>query len=130
MSFTSVYVNPNGRTARNAYVGALAVLLAAVAFYVVLVKGLTAEWCLVVLLFPAMVLHARRLHDMGKTAWFLVLPGALLAALMWLRISGQEAQYKSPVTLAALAVSAAFILWSLLGKGQAESNRFGESVTA
>jgi uncharacterized membrane protein YhaH (DUF805 family) len=73
------------------------------------------------------VLHARRLHDMGKTAWLLLAPGALFAAAVWFTMLSPDAQLSSPVTLAALTVSAAFALWGLVGKGQAEANRFGEA---
>ncbi len=130
MSFESAFVNPMGRTSRGAFVGALVVLVAAFAFYTVLVKGRNADWCLVTLLFPAFVLLARRLHDMGRTAWLLVVPGALAGATMWMRLFSSNAPYGTALTWAALVVGAAFALWGLVGKGQAEANRFGEPAAA
>ena len=81
----------------------------------------------VVLLFPAVILHARRLHDMGYTAWLLLAPGVLMvvAFAIWLRIVSLGAQLDATVPLIALAVSAGFALWCCIGKGQTEANSFG-----
>jgi uncharacterized membrane protein YhaH (DUF805 family) len=132
MNFESLFVNPNGRTPRGQFVAALITLLAAVAFYAFLVTGLTAKWCTVVLLFPAVNLHARRLHDMGHSAWLLFVPGVLLVAAftLWARIVRLGAPLDAAVPLAALAVSAGFALWGCIGKGQAEANRFGAPAAA
>ncbi len=127
MTFEALYVNPGGRTARGPFIGGLIVLLLAAAFYAFVVTGRTAQFCLVVLIFPAIVLHARRLHDMGRTAWLLAAPGALLVATAWLHLYGAGPPLAPPVSAAALVVSAGFVLWALLGKGQSEANRFGEA---
>ncbi len=131
MNFESTYVDPRGRASRGQFIGGVIPLLAAAVLYVALVGGVTGGWCLMVLLFPALVLHARRLHDMGRSGWLVLAPGVLNAAAIWLHyIAHDGGQLKAPVTLAALAVSAAFVLWGLLGKGKAEANRFGEPAAA
>lgn len=130
MNFTSLFVDPRGRTSTGPFVRALIVLVAAAAFYTFLVGGLTAWWCLVVLLYPGAVLHARRLHDMGQTGWLVLLPLALNAAALFMRIYKWAPDLKGPVTIAALAAFAAFAVWGLLGKGQAEANRYGEPAAA
>ncbi|MGC1459065.1 MAG: DUF805 domain-containing protein, partial [Steroidobacteraceae bacterium] len=76
-SFDFLYVNPNGRTSRGQFVAALIALLIVAAFYAFIVKGLTAHWCMLMLVFPGVVLHARRLHDMGHSAWLVLVPGVL-----------------------------------------------------
>jgi uncharacterized membrane protein YhaH (DUF805 family) len=127
MSFETTFAYPAGRTSRGGFILALVVLLAVTAFYYFLVKaGRNGQWVLATLLFPAFVLHARRLHDMGMTAWLLVIPGALDIAFAWFVLSDSNSALLRPVGLAALAVTAAFALWGLVGKGQAESNKFGE----
>ena len=132
MNFESLFVNPNGRTSRSQFVPALITLLAVVVFYQFLVTGRNAQWCLLVLLFPAVILHARRLHDMGHTAWLLLAPGVLMVAAfaIWLHIVSFGAQLDAAVPLIALAVSAGFALWGCMGRGQAEANRFGAPVAA
>lgn len=127
MNFESLFVNPNGRTSRGQFITALITLLAAVAFYQFLVTGRTAQFCLLVLLFPALILHARRLHDMGHTAWLLLAPGALMivAFAIWLHYVSLGAQLDAAVPLTALIVSAGFALWGCIGSAQAEANRFG-----
>ncbi len=121
MNFESLFVNPNGRTSRSQFVPALLTLLAVEVFYQFLVTGRNAQWCLLVLLFPAAILHARRLHDMGHTAWLLLAPGVLMvvAFAIWLQIVSLGAQLDSAVPLIALAVSAGFALWGCIGSGKA-----------
>lgn len=117
MVFESVFVNPNGRTSRGQFVPALIVFLAVVVFYAFLVRGRTAQWCLLVLVFPAFVLHARRLHDMGHSAWLLlapVVPG-IAAFAIWLQLVSFGAQADAVVPVAALLFAAAFALWGCVG---------------
>jgi uncharacterized membrane protein YhaH (DUF805 family) len=105
-------------------------LLAVAALYFFLVRSRNGDWVLVTMLYPAMVLEARRLHDMGQTAWLLLIPGALDAAAIWLHMAGRGLDLQPDVNLAALIVSAGFLAWGLVGKGQAQANRFGEPAAA
>lgn len=116
MNFDALFVSPAGRTSRGQFIGALITLLAVYAFYYFLVPGRTSLWCQLVLLFPAIVLHARRLHDMGRAAWPLALPAALIIATAWLYLFVPDAPTKAAVAIAALIVSAAFVVWALVGK--------------
>lgn len=125
MNYDSLFVNPAGRTARGQFVGALITVLAAFAFYYFLVPGRNSQWVQLVLLYPAIVLHARRLHDMGRAAWPLLVPAVLIIATAWLYLFVPEAEVKGIVAVAAAIVSAAFIVWGLMGQSQAETNRFG-----
>ena len=130
MNFEDTFVNAGGRTSRSQFAAALIILLILVALYAYFIKGRSGQWSLLVLLFPAVVLHARRLHDMGKTALLLLVPGALIAAAIVLRMVSLGSQAEVAATGAAVVVSAAFSLWGLVGKGQDETNRFGEPVAA
>lgn len=132
MNFDTLFVNPKGRTSRGQFVPALVTLLAVVAFYAFLVTGRTALWCLLVLVFPGVILHARRLHDMGHTGWLLLAPGALIVAAfaIWLQIVSLGARLDAVVPIVALVVCAGFALWGCIGKGQAEANDYGAPVTS
>ena len=130
LSYEDLFAYPNGRTSRGAFVGALVPLLAATAFYFFLVKGRNGEWVLVTLLFPGTVLLARRLHDMGQSAWLLLIPNALNVTGIWLHMYRHNSELQPAVTLAALVVSAGFFVWGVAGKGQAQANRFGEPAAA
>ena len=123
--YDTVFVNPTGRNSQGQYVGAVITLLAAFAFYYFLVPGRNGQWVQLTLLFPAAMLQARRLHDMGRSAWPVLVPAALLIATAWFWLFAPGAQAKGIVTIVAVIVSAAFILWGLVGKGQNEANRFG-----
>ena len=126
-SFDFLFVNPNGRTPRVRFAPALITLLAVLAFYAYRVTGITAHWCMLMLVFPAVVLHARRLHDMGQSAWPVLVPAilALAAFAVWLRLVSFGGQLDAAVPVAALAIFASFALWGCIGRGQAEANRFG-----
>ena len=125
MNFDTLFVNAGGRTGRGQFIGALITLLAVFAFYYFLVPGRNSQWVQLVLLYPGTVLLARRLHDMGQTAWLLVVPAALILVNAWLYLFNPGASSKGIVTAAAVVVAAAFIVWGLVGKGQSEANRFG-----
>lgn len=129
-NYEAFFANPNGRTSRAGFMRALVPLLAVAALYFFLVRNRNGEWVLVTLLFPAMVLNARRLHDMGQTAWLLLIPGAIDATAIWLHMSGRSPALQPDINWAALIVSAGFLVWGLLGNGQAQANRFGEPAPA
>jgi uncharacterized membrane protein YhaH (DUF805 family) len=131
-SFDFLFVNPRGRTPRGQFVPALITFVAVAAFYAFLVKGVTAHWCMLMLVYPGLVLHARRLHDMGHGGWLLLIPGVLsiLAFVVWLRLASFGAPFDTALPVAALAVCAAFALWGCLGSSRADSNRFGTPLAA
>ena len=129
--FVSVFGNPTGPLSRDAFVGGLAVLLLTVAFYVFLAQaGRNRDWVLVALLFPGFVLHARRLHDMGKTAWLLLVPGAPVVAFTWLYLFLPKSDLTAPMGWIAAALVVAFAIWGLVGKGQAEASGFAAPAAA
>jgi len=124
MNYESLFVSLGGRTSRGQFVPALIVLLAVVVFYAFLVTGRTATWCLFVLVFPAFILLARRLHDMGHSAWLLFAPTLLmiLAFAVWLRLISVSAQLATVIPVVALAIAAAFALWGCIGKGKSDAH--------
>jgi uncharacterized membrane protein YhaH (DUF805 family) len=121
MNYDALFVDPTGRTSRGDYTGALITLLAAFGFYYFLVLGASGRYGMLIMLYPALVLHARRLRDMGQAVWLLVVPGALLIAAFWLRTANPKSEALFYVGWAAFAVSAGFALWGLLGKERAEA---------
>lgn len=128
MSFDTLFADPRGRTSRGQFIGGLIVLLAVTAFYFLLVKGRSGQWTLLTLLFPAVVLHARRFHDMGLSAWVLLGPVVLVIASAWLSLGKLYPEFQMPLSSATIAICVAFIGWALFGKAQAGANRYGEPV--
>jgi len=116
MNFEALYVNPKGATPKAQYIPALIVLLAVVAFYYFLVRGRTSQFALLMLLYPGLVLQARRLHDMGKNGWLVLIPGVAIAATAWLHLYVPASGAIDFVTGAAVGLSSAIVLWGLLGK--------------
>lgn len=120
MTFEQLFVDPRGRTSRAAFVPALVVVIAVVVFYSWLVRGRTGLFCLLVLVYPAAVLHARRLHDMTRSGWWLAVPlGLLLVSFgIWLKYLSLGPQLDAVLPRAAIALCAAVALWCALGRGR------------
>ena len=132
-SFNTLFVHSNGRTSRGHFLVALIPLALAVAWYAS--KGPAvdvAPWGVVVLLYPAVILYVRRLHDMGRTGWLMLVPAVLaaLAMLIWAHRISLGAQLDAAVPLAALVAFVGFALWGCIARGQAETNIFGPPVAA
>ena len=118
MHYETLFADPSGRLPQRAFAGALFTLLAAFFFYYLLVWGGSGRWGMLVLLYPATVLHARRLRDMRRPVWLLALPVALILAAFWLRENRPGTATQLDLHVAAFAVAAAFALWGLLGKAR------------
>jgi uncharacterized membrane protein YhaH (DUF805 family) len=128
------YAYPGGRTSRRAYIPALILVVAAFVFYRLLANpGLNGQWVMTTLLFPGFVLVARRLHDMGQNAWLLLIPGVLDAAALGTHYADALKLHAGAppawLTWAAIVVTAAFAVWGLVGKGQADANKYGAAAT-
>jgi uncharacterized membrane protein YhaH (DUF805 family)/uncharacterized membrane protein YphA (DoxX/SURF4 family) len=132
-SWNALFVQPNGRTSRRQFLLALLPLALGILWYAR--KGPAVDyvpWGVLVLLYPAVVLHVRRLHDMGRTGWLMVLPAMLTVVAMgiWANRINLGAQLEVAVPLAALVVFVGFALWGCSARGQASTNTFGPPVLA
>jgi uncharacterized membrane protein YhaH (DUF805 family) len=132
-SWNALFVQPNGRTSRRQFLLALLPLALGVLWYAR--KGPAVDyvpWGVLVLLYPAVVLHVRRLHDMGRTGWLMVLPAVLAVVAMgiWANRVSLGAQLDVAVPLAALVVFVGFALWGCIARGQASTNTFGPPLLA
>jgi uncharacterized membrane protein YhaH (DUF805 family) len=77
-------------------------------------------FCLQVLIYPGLVLHARRLQDMGRGMWPLIVPVVLLlvAAAIRLEYRSFGAGIDGMLPNVALAVAGGFVLWGVLGRSR------------
>jgi uncharacterized membrane protein YhaH (DUF805 family) len=132
MIWDSLFVHLKGRTSRGQFTAALIPLAFVVWCYAGSGPNIYAPWDLLVLVYPAVVLHARRMHDMGRSGWLLLAPAALtvVAMAIWARRISLGSQLDSAVPLAALVVFVGFALWGCMRKGQSEVNSFGPPVAA
>jgi uncharacterized membrane protein YhaH (DUF805 family)/uncharacterized membrane protein YphA (DoxX/SURF4 family) len=132
-AFNTLFVHTSGRTSRGHFTAALIPLALGALWYAYKGPAINyACWGVLVLLYPAVVLHVRRLHDMGRSGWWMLAPAVItiVAMLIWAQRITLGAQLDAAVPLAALIVFAGFALWGCIAKGQAESNTFGAPVTA
>jgi len=132
MTWDTLFVYSKGRTPRDQFTAALIPLAIVVWWYVQANPSVYPQWSLLVLLFPAIVLHARRLHDIGHSGWLLLVPAVLTVAAMaiWDHRLDLGAQLNFAVPLAALIVFVGFALWGCIGKGKAQANAFGPPAMA
>jgi uncharacterized membrane protein YhaH (DUF805 family) len=132
-SFNALFVQPGGRTARRHFAWALLPLLVATLWYVNKGPAVNyAAWGILTLLYPAVVLHVRRLHDMGRSGWLMLVPTVLTLVAMgiWANRIDLGAPLNSIVPMAAGIVFAAFAVWGCIDRGKAEANAFGPPVVA
>src|SRR6187399_1229759 len=125
--WNTLFVQPGGRTSRGHFLAALLPLALAVLWYVYKGPAIDyASWGVLVLLYPAVVLHVRRLHDMGRTGWLMLVPAALTVVAMgiWAERISLGTQLDVMVPLAALVAFLGFALWGCIARGQAETNTF------
>lgn len=115
-NYDTLLADPRGRTGQTAFIGALIPLALVAAFYHRFVLGGSGAYAMLMLLYPAVCLYARRLHDMGRTAWLLVIPGLPTAAGIWFHMYAKGQDIETPVIWVAAGVSTLFTLWGLVGK--------------
>jgi uncharacterized membrane protein YhaH (DUF805 family)/uncharacterized membrane protein YphA (DoxX/SURF4 family) len=131
-TWDTLFVHSKGRTPREHFIAALIPLAIVVWWYAQASPNVYPQWSLLVLLFPASVLLARRLHDMGHSGWLLLVPAVLTVAAMmiWDHRLDLGAQLNFAVPLAALIVFVGIALWGCIAKGKAQANAFGPPAMA
>ena len=132
MTWDTLFVNWKGRTSREHFIAAAIPLAIVVWWYAQASPTVYPQWSLLVLLFPTVVLLGRRLHDMGHSAWVLLVPSILTIAAMaiWDHRIDLGAQVNFALPLAALVVWVGFTLWGCIARGGAQANAFGPQATA
>src|SRR5258706_5284705 len=142
MDWNYLLLSPQGRIGRQDFwIGFAVVMGLSVLCNLVPIIGQIAG---LLLLWPQACIHSKRLHDMGRSAWLMLIPfGVAIAiggvAAVTRGLSGLGAMTghlgaaaaSGALTLLALGcaflVGLAFLLWVGLTPGQPGPNRFGES---
>lgn len=148
MDWRTLLLSPEGRINRQTFW--FAFLLVMVSSFVLNVVPVIGQIIGLLLLWPQVCIHAKRLHDMGRTAWLMLIPAAVTLAATSLAMAfggaailgaglmhymgahmagqgaltaglGAAAGFMSLAMLAGLA----FLLWVGLTPSQAGDNRFG-----
>ena len=145
MDWKTLFLTPEGRIGRRDFwIGFVIILVASVVLGVIPVLG---QLIGIALLWPQICIHAKRLHDMGKTAWLMVVPfavsfiavgGAVIVGGAGVISAGAMGDNPAAVGAAlagmgaamgflgiALLVGLAFLLWVGLSRGEVGPNRFG-----
>jgi uncharacterized membrane protein YhaH (DUF805 family) len=138
----SLLLSPHGRIARGPFwLGLLIVMVLGLLANAIPVVGPLAG---LVLLWPQIAIHVKRLHDFGWSGWLLLLPfsvsalcvgmimlnggAALLAATpeqLPTLLTSPKMRLPSVYLEVAFAVEFVFLLWVGLTKGDPNANRFG-----
>ena len=131
-NYDALFVNNVGNTEKRDYIPAMAILLAAIAFYDYFVPGRSGQFSMLVLLYPLFTLLIRRFRDMGQHPWLLFVPVSLMLLAFDIRLGyfsfGDSVAGVSFSESAdglfiwfALIVTAGFVVWGAAGSGRASS---------
>jgi uncharacterized membrane protein YhaH (DUF805 family) len=142
MDWGSLFLSTRGRIRRRDFwIGFAIVMAISILCNLIAVVGpflgLATIW-------PMVAIHAKRLHDMGRTAWLLLAPAAVSFATMAVTFLARPAGVEAPgvitpalataaqgmglgltVTAFCLLIEVAFLLWVGLTPGQPDDNRYG-----
>jgi uncharacterized membrane protein YhaH (DUF805 family) len=150
MDFQSLFLSPNGRIGRQEFwIGMLILFAAHVVVLFIPFVNLLVPWFF---LYCGICVYAKRLHDMGKSAWLVLIPFgvgvvavilALIlggAAIVAASVNHENGQAASDASAGAAAASIgimvllmgvaglihlAFLLWCGIAGTQPGDNRFG-----
>jgi uncharacterized membrane protein YhaH (DUF805 family) len=144
MEWLHLLFSPQGRIRRRDFwVGFSIVLAASLTVNVIPVVGQPLG---LLILWPQVAVHAKRLHDMGRTAWLQLIPFAVsIAAGTYATLNGGEALLQALTTndqaafqtavlaggpavaaiAAAVVFGLAFLLWVGLSRGTKGENKYG-----
>lgn len=122
-NYDALFVNNQGKTSRADYFPAMAVVLLVIAFFGFIVGGRTADFCMLVLLYPLFTVLIRRFRDMGRHPWLLSAPVMLMLLASDIRLGYFSLGGPADAIFAwiALAVTAAFVVWGAAGTARAPS---------
>jgi uncharacterized membrane protein YhaH (DUF805 family) len=142
MDWGSLFLSTRGRIRRRDFwIGFAITMAASVLCNLIAVVGpflgLATIW-------PMVAIHAKRLHDMGRSAWLLLAPAVVSLATLAVIVLARPAGVAAPgvitpalatasqgmgfgltVTAFCLLIEVAFLLWVGLTPGQPEDNRYG-----
>jgi uncharacterized membrane protein YhaH (DUF805 family) len=138
MDWKTLFLSAEGRIGRRDFwIGFLMLLAASIVVNLIpLIGGVIG----LLLIWPQICLHAKRLHDMGRTAWLLLIPGALsVASTIVLTVLGVVAAFSGDVgaisaaaygmiglvVAVVMVVGLAFLFWVGLTPSEPGENRFG-----
>lgn len=143
MDWKTLFLSPEGRIGRQSFW---------IGWLVLLGVNVVASWIpfvgtLIILasIYASVCIHAKRLHDMGQTGWWQVLPWVLGPCLVFgaavsvgvsailAAVRGGEPEMAALSALASLAIACfvafaiwlAFTLWVGFSLGQPRENKYG-----
>jgi hypothetical protein len=119
-NYDALFVNNVGTTAKADFLPAVVVLLVTLAFYSYLVGGRTADFCILVLMYPLFTVLIRRFRDMGQHPWLLSVPLWLVLLHFDVKLGYLDlgASGAAATMWLALIVTAVFVAWGAAGSGR------------
>lgn len=142
LDLQSLYLSAQGRIGRREFwIGAAGLIIVSLVAGLIPVVGAVAS---LVLIYPWVCLTAKRLHDLGRSGWLVLIaavPAAVSGAfalftamaassLATIGVAMASAGLALTVSTLALLVSLGFLLWVGLKPGEATANAYGAAPAA
>lgn len=125
--FDDVFTSALGNTARSDYLPALGTVVVAFLFYGYVVGGRTAEFCMLMLVYPLFILMIRRFRDMDHSPWLLFAPLmlVLLAFDVQLDYFSLGDIGDGMINQVAIAITVIFMIWGGIGNIRSNNPAYG-----
>lgn len=142
MDWKGIFLTAEGRMGRREFwIGFAMIFVASIVLGMIPILGQIIG---LLLIWPQVCIHAKRLHDMNYTGWLMIIPfGVSCMAIVFAMMSGGLAALTGEVSVMGAAMGMAFLafgfaallglaflLWVGLTPGQVGENRFGLPVPA
>ena len=130
MDLRTLLLTPQGRIGRGPFWIGVAIVMV-LSLVLNIIPGMVGHLIGFVLLWPQVCVHAKRLHDIGRTAWWMLVPALIVVAcgLASFALGFSETGGASGPALVPMAVAAVcglgFLLWVGSTPGSPQPNRFG-----
>ena len=119
-NFDSLFNSPAGSIPRSVFIPVIITVLLVTFFYAFIVTGRTAQFCMLVLLYPAFMVLVRRFHAMRYITWLLFIPLLLMLVIYIVQLGyfSLGDGVDSVMSWLAPAVAVVTILWCSIRDGR------------
>ncbi len=119
-SYDELFTSYLGSTSRQLYSPAIITALAAMGFFGYFVAGRTADFCMLVIVYPLYTVLTRRVRDMGQSPWLLFAPLMLVVLAFDVKLDyfSMGELLDGMIDWLAIVATLTFVIWAGVSDGK------------